>query len=292
MKGKTLFLLAMVGLLAVAGAANAHTFGPNGEGNPFFAPAVPESMIPTYDGDLSDWSWFPPEYIFTPEDFVALGQWSDAEADVPKDDFDVVIYGPAWIPSQNMMTWAVHKVDDIFSTRSDDFYTSYNEDVVQFAIDADHGGQEAAGGEAYQQSGFSPKLGGMAGCYQGGGDVDWAYQEPYLFFGMEPPVVEGTNGTFSVELQHMIFDWLDPAGINGSTVHQLEAGQIIGYSMEIIDTEEGVEEFPDVEFDWANTALGGEALADFYLMSVEDTMPLIPTAVENTSWGRVKSALQ
>jgi hypothetical protein len=263
-------------------------------GNPFFAPAVPAEYIPTYDGDLSDWAWFPPAYIFTPDSFIAFGNWTDAEADVPKDDFDVVIYGPAWIPSQNMMTWAVHKVDDIFSTRSDEFYDSYNEDVVQFSVDADHGGEAAVpdGGEDYQQSGFSPKLGGMTGCYQGGGLVNWAYQEPYLFFGMSPAIVEGTNGTFDVELQHNIFDWLDQSGIDASTMHMLEAGQIIGYSMEILDTEEGVEEFPDVEFDWANSAIGGEALADYYLMSEADTRPLIPTAVENTSWGRVKAALE
>jgi hypothetical protein len=292
MRSKILLVVAMAGILAIASAAGAHTFGSNGEGNPFFAPAVPAEYIPTYDGDLSDWAWFPPAYIFTPDSFIAWGNWSAAEADVPKDDFDVVIYGPAWIPSLNMMTFAVHKVDDIFSTRSENFYDSYNEDVVQFAIDADHGGEVSAGGEDYQQSGFSPKLGGMAGCYTGTPNADWAYVPPYLYFGMSPAIVEGTNGTFDVELQHNIFDWLDPSGIDASTMHVLAAGQIIGYSMEILDTEEGVEEFPDVEFDWANSAIGGEALADYFLMSEEDTRPLIPTAVESASWGRVKSALQ
>jgi hypothetical protein len=290
MKSKIL-LVVMAGILAIAGAAGAHTFGSNGEGNPFFAPAVPAEYIPTYDGDLSDWAWFPPAYIFTPDSFIEFGNWNAAEADVPKDDFDVVIYGPAWIPSQNMMTFAVHKVDDIFSTRSETFPESYDEDVVQFAIDADHGGEEKGNSEDYQQSGFSPKLGGMAGVY-GPEELQWAYTAPYLFFGMSPAIVEGTNGTFDVELQHNIFDWMDPAGIDASTMHMLAAGQIIGYSMEILDTEEGVVEFPDVEFDWANSAIGGEALADYFLMSEEDTRPLIPTAVESTSWGRVKSALQ
>jgi|SaaInl8_200m_RNA_FD_contig_41_988432_length_1319_multi_14_in_0_out_0_2 hypothetical protein len=290
MKSKIL-LVVMAMILAIAGAAGAHTFGSDGQGNPFFAPAVPAEYIPTYDGDLSDWAWFPPAYIFTPDDFIAFGNWNAAEADVPKDDFDVVIYGPAWIPSQNMMTFAVHKVDDIFSTHSESFYDSWDEDVVQFSIDADHGGEDVGGGEDYQQSAFSPKLGGMTGCYASE-EIEWAYAPPYLFFGMSPAIVEGTNGTFDVELQHNIFDWMDPAGIDASTMHTLAAGQIIGYSMEIIDTEEGVVEFPDVEFDWANTANGGTALADYFLMSEEDTRPLIPTAVESTSWGRVKSALQ
>jgi hypothetical protein len=277
----------------VTGVADAHLFGPNGEGNPWFVPAIADEYIPTYDGDLSDWAFFPPVYTITPDWFIAIGNFSDEEQAVPKDDFDVVIYGPAWIPSQNMMTWAVHKVDDIFSTRSEEHYDSFNEDVVQFAIDADHsGGDEAGDGSIYQQAGFSPKLGGMAGCYTGGGTVNWAFQEPYLFFGMQPPVVEGTNGTFDVELQHIIFDFLDPSGIDASTPHQLEAGQIIGYTIEVIDTEEGVEEFPDVEVDFGNTANGGGVLADWFLMSVAETRPLyIATAVENDSWGRIKRAL-
>lgn len=292
MKAKTLLVFAIAGCLALAGTASAHMFGSNGEGNPFFVPAVPADLVPTYDGDLSDWAWFPPAYIFTPDSFIHWGNWSDEEAAVPKDDFDVLIYGPAWIPSENMVTWAVHKVDDIFSTRSDEFYDSFNEDVVQFAIDADHDGAAAEAGNDYQQSGFSPKLGGMAGTYQGGGELNWAYTEPYLYYGMEPAVVEGTTGTFDVELQHNIFDWIDPAGIDASEVHQMEAGQIIGYTVEVIDTEEGREEFPDVEFDWGNSAIGGEVLADWYLMSVEETQPLIPTAVENDSWGRIKEALR
>jgi hypothetical protein len=292
MKGRILTVVAVAGILAVAGAVGAHTFGPDGLGNPFFAPAVPAEYIPTYDGDLSDWAWFPPAYIFTPDSFIAMGNWNDAEAAVPKDDFDVVIYGPAWIPSLNMMTWAVHKVDDIFSTRSETFYESFDEDVVQFSVDADHGGEDPpGGGEDYQQSGFTPKLGGMAGCYHSE-ELNWAYTDPYLFYGFSPAIIEGTNGTFDVELQHNIFDWMDHSGPGASTMHMLAAGQIIGYSMEILDTEEGVVEFPDVEFDWANSANGGTALADFFLMSEEETRPLIATAVENVSWGRVKAALE
>jgi hypothetical protein len=284
------FFLAMAGCLAATGVAEAHLFGPNGEGNPYFAPAVPDEFIPTYDGDLSDWAWFPPAYTFTPDWFIQIGNFTDAEADVPKDDFDVIIYGPAWIPSQNMLTWAVHKVDNIFFTRSDNHQDSWDEDVIQFAIDADHGGEDKGNDQEYQQSFFSPKLGGALGLY---GDVNllWAYQPPHAFFGISPSRVEGTNGTFDVEVQLHIWDHLDPAGASASTLHRLQAGQIIGTSIEIIDSEEGVSEFPDVEFDFGNIAIGGSVVPDYYLMSVEDTRSLIPTAVENTSWGRVKRAL-
>ena len=50
----------------------------------------------------------------------------------------------------------------------------------------------------------------------------------------------------------------------------------------------------DVDFDYGNISFGGDQLGDFYLLSVEETQDLykdVPTAVENTSWGRVKAAL-
>jgi len=292
MKGKILLMAALAVALVITGTANAHLFGPQGQGNPYFMPAVPAEYIPTYDGDLSDWAWFPPAYIFPPEWFIGIGNWTEAEAEVPKDDFDVLIYGPAWIPSQNMVTFALHKVDDIFFVHGPDFNTSSDEDVCQFTIDADHGGEDPGQGNDYQQAAFSPKLGGMMGCYPGGGTVDWAFQPPYAFFGMQPAVVEGTNGTFDMEMQTLIWDWIDASGEASSILHQLQAGQIIGFSVEVIDTEEGVSEFPDVEFDFGNTANGGTILPDYFLMSEADTRPLIPTAVENTSWGRIKESLQ
>ena len=287
MKFRVACIVAAALCLAITGIAQAHLF-PNGQGNPYFTPAVPADLIPTYDGDLSDWAWFPPAYTITPDWFTQLGDWTAGEQ-VPKDDFDVIIYGPAWIPSQNMITFAVRKVDDIFFTRSDDFQDSWDEDVIQFAIDADHGGEEKLESQEYQQAFFSPKLGGGAGCY-GPEEVQWAFQEPYAFWGMEPAAVEGTNGTFDVEIQLKIWDHMDPAGEGASTEHQLVPEQIIGFTIEIIESEEGCSECPDVEFDGGNVAIGGEVLPDWFLMSEADTRPLIPTAVENASWGRIKSA--
>ena len=283
------FFIAAIACLAIAGIAQAHTFGPDGQGNPYFAPAVPADLVPTYDGDLSDWAWFPPSNIATPDWFTQLGDWTESEQ-VPKDDFDVIVYGPAWIPSLNMMTFAIHRVDDIFFTRSDNFQDSWDEDVIQFGIDADHGGEPKEGSQEFQQAFFSPKLGGAAGHYAPE-DMQWAFQEPHTFWAMQPATLEGTNGTFDMEIQLAVWDHMDPAGEAASTRHQLEAGQIVGFTIEIIDSEEGCSECPDVEFDWASISVGAASLPDWFLMSVEDTLPLIPTAVENDSWGRIKQAL-
>ena len=287
MKSK-LLIAAIAACLAISGAAQAHTFGPDGQGNPYFMAAVPAEYIPTYDGDLSDWAWFPPSKIADTDFFATLGDWTESEQ-VPKDDFDVLVYGPAWIPSQNMITYAIHRVDDIFFTKDDVYDSSWDEDVIQFAIDADHGGDPKGNNQEYQQAYFSPKLGGQAGAY-GAQDLQWAFEEPHTFWGMEPASVEASNGTFDLEIQMFIWDHLDPAGEGSSTVHQLAAEQIIGFSIEIIDSEEGCSECPDVEFDWASISVGGESAPDWFLMSEADTRPLIATAVENDSWGRVKKA--
>lgn len=291
MKAKSISLAALVCALALSGTAQAHLFGPSGQGNPYFAPAVPAGFIPTYDGNLADWAWFPPAYTFTPDWFTQIGNFTTEEANVPKDDFDVIIYGPAWIPSLNMMTFAVHKVDDTYFTRSDEYQDSWNEDVIQFGIDADHGGEAKGDNTTYQQAFFSPKLGGSLGCY---GCTDpnllWAFGEPHAFFGLRPASVEGTNGTFDVEVQLHIWDVLDEAGASASSLHQLAPGQIVGFSIEIIDSEGGVSEFPDVEFDFGDVSIGGAVLPDYFLMSEADTLPLIPTAVQDNSWGRIKQA--
>ncbi|MFC1526337.1 hypothetical protein ACFL6X_05960 [Candidatus Latescibacterota bacterium] len=295
MRRNTVLFAALALVVVLSGVANAHLFGPNGEGNPYFAPAVPAAYVPSYDGDLGDWAWYPPAYTFTPDWFIAIGNFNEAEQAVPKDDFDVIIYGPAWIPSENKVTFAVQKVDDIFSTRSDNPQDSWDEDVIQFAIDADHGGEVRAPTDGlvareYQQAFFTPKLGGSLGIY-GAEDLAWSMAAPHAFFGMLPEIVEGTTGTFTVEVQLSIWDHMDAAGADASTLHQLAAGEIVGLSVEIIDTEEGVVEFPDVEFDFGSVSIGGEVLPDYYLMSEEETLPLIPTAVQSESWGRVKRAL-
>ncbi|RKY64336.1 MAG: hypothetical protein DRP99_02305 [Candidatus Latescibacterota bacterium] len=279
-----------VGILTLAlmvGVAYGHLYGPNGEGNPYYMPAVPDEYIPTIDGDLSDWAWLPSQFVFTPDWFATIGQFTDQEAQVPKDDFDVIVYGPVWIPSMNMVAFAIHKVDDILYAPHEEIRHCWDEDVVQWAVDADHGGEDAGDGNDYQQCFFTPKQGGHVGVFQGGGTVDWIYTEPYAYWAAKIQ----DNGSFDFEIMMTLWDWADATGPDASTKHMLKAGEIIGFSVEVCDADSDSEiEFPDVEFDYGNIAVGGSVLPDWLLMPVEETLKLLP--VGSDTWGRIKASFK
>jgi hypothetical protein len=291
MKYASILLLSLVVVLAVSGPVAAHRFGPNGEGNPWFMPAIPDQVIPRFDGDLSDWAWFPTRWTFRPDDFISMGNFNTAEQAVPKDDWDFILYGPAWIPAMNMVTWALTVTDNIMYAPHADLQLSWQMDGGQFAIDADHGG-EAKNEFDYQQSYWTVAQGGNVGIF-GNQEVAWAYEEPHIFFGMtiQP------NGSYEGEFAAHIWDRLDPGGPSTSRLHQLEDGQIIGFSVELYDMDSDTEqEFPDAEFDFGNVAIGGEVLGDYFLLPVEETLAALveedrplPSAVEASTWGRIKS---
>jgi hypothetical protein len=286
---KRVFCLTFAITLGIATVAMGHGFGPNGEGNPWFMPAISADVVPTIDGDLSDWAFMAPQHVRTLDDWALIGQISSDEESIAKDNFDVIMYGPAWIPSANQIIMAVHKVDDSFYAGTDDFQMSWQEDNIQWYVDADHGGELKGDSQEYQQNYFSPKLGGDAGTYAAP-ELQFAYDEPYVFMAMNPAVVEGTNGSFDMEAQANIFDHIDLSGIEASVIHQLTAEEIIGFSVDVADVDDGVKQ-SDVEFDYGNGSLGGEAIPDFFLMSLADSEGQYVTAVENDSWGRIKSAL-
>jgi hypothetical protein len=287
-------LLASALIVGLCGVAEADLFVPEGEGNPFYLPAIPAHLVPTYDGDLSDWAFMPDQYVYTSDFFATLsgGIWSDAEAAVPKDDWDIIIYGPAWIPSMNMVTFAAHIVDDLLYAPFEDLQEAWQEEGMQFATDADHGHDPKEDSQEYQQNFFTPKQGGHVGLF-GDEQLWWEFEEPYCFWGVTLPPDAGSPAGYDFEIAIALWDHLDPAGPEASTRHMMEAGQIIGFSIEAYDADGEADpvapyEFPDVEFDWGNTAIGGEVLANWELLSVEDSdMP--ETAVESSTWGAIKA---
>ena len=303
---RSLVLFAVAIAIAVTGSADAHLFGENGEGNPWFLPAVRDDVIPTIDGDLSDWAFWPDEYTFTPENWPAVGQWNEEEAaNTTKDDFDVIVYGPAWIPSTSEIIWAAHKVDDYFYGPDECYCMGWAEDNMQIAIDADHGGDEFGAddiannvlnrGLQYQQNYLMPKHGGIHGVFVDHRGLDYAYAPPWAFFEFSRrDWVEGGDGSYDIEHRFTAFTSLSNNGIDDAVVHTFQPGDIIGLSVDITDYDADGERQGDVDLDYGNISFGGDQLGDFYLLSVEETQDLykdVPTAVENASWGRVKAAL-
>lgn len=299
-----LFLAAFALILAVNGTVSGHAYGPNDEGNPFFVPAVRQDLVPAIDGDLSDWAFFPDEYIYNLDWFIPSGKWNEDEQLKTKDDFDLLIYGPAWVPATDQVLWAVQVVDDYFYSPDECYCMGWAEDNIQMAIDADHGGEVSLTGQMldtmhdYQQIYVQPKLGGITGAFVDHEEMDWAFEPPYVFLEFSRrDWVEGADGSYNVEYLYQPFDHIansSAGGIDGSRLAEWEVGEIVGLSMSVSDKDADGGNSGGVSFHFGGgSQIGGEVLADWFLLSVEDTQDLYntATAVENSSWGRVKAAL-
>jgi len=299
-------LLTSLALAIVAnGLAFGHAYGPNDEGNPFFVPAIRDDLVASIDGDLSDWAFFPDEYTYDLDWFIPSGKWNDDEQQNTKDDFDLLIYGPAWIPSTGQVIWAIHVVDDYFYSPDPCYCMGWAEDNIQFNIDADHGGDVSLTGQMldtmhdYQQIYIQPKEGGITGAFVDDREMDWPLAPPYTFFEYNRrDWVEGADGSYDVEYLHQPFDHMandSAGGIDASILAEWNVGDIVGLSLSVSDKDADGESTGGVSFHYGGGGqIGGEVLADWFLLSVDDTEGLyndVPTSVESSSWGRVKAAL-
>ncbi|MBI4531580.1 MAG: hypothetical protein HY709_08655 [Candidatus Latescibacteria bacterium] len=298
MRYVSILFLSVVVALAFCGPVAAHLFGPNGEGNPWYMPAIPDQAVPRIDGNLDDWSWFPSRWVFTTEEFIPWGSFDAEEQKVPKDDWDGILYGPAWVPSANMIMWAVKVTDDIpyapyTHEGPDGLEWSWKMDGGQFVTDADHGGDVRGTSTEFQQNYYTIANGGDIGIFNDEDMMEWAYEPPHAFFGFSP--VQG-NGSYEAEIAYTLWDHLDPAGEGASRKHTLEVGEIIGFSISVYDRDSEEEQGPAVSFHFGNSSQGGQNIPDWQLLPVEETLialqeegKSLPSAVEASTWGRIKS---
>ncbi|MBI4530920.1 MAG: hypothetical protein HY709_05295, partial [Candidatus Latescibacteria bacterium] len=180
----------------------------------------------------------------------------------------------------------------IMYTPHTDLLLAWQMDGGQFGTDADHGGEAKGNNQEYQQNYWTIAQGGSIGLF-GEQNLFWEFEAPYAFSGFDIQ----PNGSYTAEIAVTLWDHLDPGGVGQSRLHVLEAGQIIGFTVELYDMDSDTEqEFPDAEFDFGNVAIGGEVLGDYFLLPVEETLAALeeegrplPSAVEANTWGRIKS---
>ena len=286
------FFSAVVVLLGFSGLAGAYTYGPDGQGNPYWCPAIPDEYIPTMDGNLNDWAWLPSKWVFDVESTVVNGlhgtpigleTWT-------RDDFDAQVYGPCWIPSTNMYAFAAHKVDDVWWQPAEGVYESHVGDALQFNNDPDGSGGDTDGVNA-QQAFFTMMDGGFIGCYQqpDGVPIRHAYEDPNCFWAAEMDIA---TGSYDFEIMLYLWDELYPLE-EESLQHVFEPGQSMGIGMWIPDRDD-TESTISIGWHFAspNTADG---FARLEIMPVEETYKAIeeePMAVESTTWGAVKALLR
>jgi hypothetical protein len=276
----------------------------------FYAFQFPLNAVPAIDGDLSDWDVVPREVF---EISLENGDIQETvRGDAGNDLSDLNARNlVAWNEQTNRVYSMANVVDELLNNNRDD-PTVYNyDDDFNLFIDSDHSGGDMYSddwttletdeekralfyttGQAYQI--HVPPIDGY-----------WAFMlieaTNWLTTGQELPFPEyleigwsrtgETNGpgTYSYEIKATPWEYWDWDGPDQSTIVDLEEGKIIhiGFMYKDYDLDDGrydgSYDFPAVHNVWRNANL----LGDFELLPVDTE--LFPTAVENDSWGRIKS---
>ena len=278
----------------------------NASGFEYYMLEVPDGVNIVADTQDADWAWFDPEYVLVND------EWRDeGNRELPsRDDLDVTTM-MAWKGAPENR-WYVHMViqDDTLAHGGNNI-ARWAGDMLSFALDPqDHGRDRGDGGYSLE-------------WYAAPGDVspNWAYryptgdaepgilawleygQEPYMDFALRVEPAEAwnaelwtsdTGGQTYYEWSVLVVEELLDGGPSASVPRDLDAqsgaggfGLMFNYWV-----EDG--EGPGGTFnDW--TVRGEEAsnrqyFAHGVLLQVGEYAAQTPTAVAESTWGRIKSS--
>lgn len=307
---KTLILTIALSLLASAAAFGQDFWDPptldqrNASQFFYYMLEVPDGATMTSDGAVGDWAWFDPEYVITME------EWRDeADRELPtRDDLDITTM-LAWKGAPDNR-WYVHMTAHDDTLKHGGVTSSrWAGDMLGFAMDPqDHGRDRGNGG-------FSMEF------VAAPGDVNSNYAERYpegegqpgqaawLEMG-EPPWLNGavtvdppeawaaelwtsdTGGETVYEWDIAVVEFLEDGGPVASTPRDLDAmsGED-GFGLPIVFWyEDGDTGAPDNDM----TIRGPEASSRQYFAATKlltiGEYESQGTAVEGTTWGRIKSS--
>jgi hypothetical protein len=135
MKSSKILLMGCAVMLATSSIAFAHVEAE------FFLPQVADPSAMTIDGDESDWGWFDRSFAMTPEGFF------DASGNdgYSKEDFDFALF-MAWSQPPDNRLWGFYRVqDDTLTVVEEDPKRWWADDNLQLTIDIDHSGGDFLG---------------------------------------------------------------------------------------------------------------------------------------------------
>ena len=321
---------ALLLLFSVAISSEAHLGG-----RVFPIPYLTDEMVETIqldDGSVDEWIDLVGEPTMTLLDFVE--EWWQSPFDPSSLDFQIWL---AWHDDPARIYLAFVGSDDVYKNTQDynvDWFPSTKDDFVwgmndclALAIDADHSGGEGlpkgespsenllrASGETQYYEAIARAIGGPTLDDEwtriGTGTFAWTVLPPY---GAAGGAVVGEAPVISViELYVTPFDrmgetWDSP---EGSVISTLGPGQIIGFSVGVLDndllrTDGSRSNFwvPEAIFSGGYSDVGYDEVLSNMRIRVADTFldgVLLPagqrelvedTAVTPVSWGRIKASL-
>ena len=271
----------------------------------------PANQIPVLDGNTQEWDIIPDDYAFIPEGAVARFEPSTGNFVASTDfnlaslDFRIV---PAYVNGGSRLYFQYERFDDVWTA----------DDTFEPVIDGDHSGGNFWSEEGQSDEEAARSKGRQAQIYHVlvddgfrlGGDrwnwfwmttADWHEQPPWSQMAYD--YGNGVPGSFTEvtvtsEFYQTVWDdfnWQDP---EGSIQHVFAEGEIIGHQPHIWDFDGNEENYRtegcECGAGWgtnaANESFGDASfLSDYLLDSVQDD--LLPTAVEEDSWGSIKASL-
>jgi hypothetical protein len=302
MKKHILLLAVCAVTLALANPARAHV------GAEYFIPGVPDPSSMTIDGLEDDWGWIDEEFILTTE-----GMFTAGGEVVPKDDYDVSIMMAWSTPPDNRFYFFIRVQDDTLRLLEEDQKRWWNDDCIQLTIDPDHSGGDFLGenvdqvlnaqryhlrikplpGQAVAFNSLLeyidlPSIGWSSDIFNGAptGDIF------EIAWTVNPPDAEhfSTNVSYTFETRMAFWD------IHGVTQdeairHNFANDQVTHIGVRPLDGDAGETGAKHQLYPLGGSTgqdQKGDQMLDYILLEADES---ITTAVEDASWGRIKSHL-
>lgn len=296
--------MALALIVAFASIGSAHE--PPGE--VYFAFQFPLHAVPTIDGDLSDWDMVDPEIFEISVEGGHIQETVRGTDSGELSDFNARSAW-AWNEEMNRVFSFAFVVDDNLNNDRDDPTVFNWDDDWHFVLDADHSGGDMFNNDWNDLSEDERRdlffvTGQLWQIHVPPIDGYWAFKyieaTDWETTGREIPFPEyaqvgwsrtgetGGPGTYSYEIMMTPWETWSWDGPEQSTIFDLEVGNIIhvgslSKDYDLDSSYEGSYDFPAVHNVWRN----GNLMGDMELLEVDEE--LFPTAVENDSWGRIKS---
>ena len=278
-------------------------FGHLPEGKVYRAFHFPDHLIPTIDGDLSDWQIVGESYVVTTDQFVDL----IPPADESVDDFSIRLL-MGWNEAQNMLFVAAQIRDDfhqIDRPAGSATVLIWQDDNMSVYLDADHSGgqygnfRNISSERQLQLSGSQAQWFTIAGPPP---DADFFVKVsaaawyalsdgPYTQAAFAIERGEETAAVVTYEFMVVPFDRVDMRADFLSNQHFLQEGEIIGFNVEFWDFDHRGSDIADSRWSLSggqNAQLLAERFSDLILMPLENRFN--PTAIQLSSWGQIKKS--
>jgi len=296
MRRRMTWVISATMLLAFAVSVSGHV--PVGE--TFFAAQFPDNGVPNIDGDPSDWDIVPETPYHIRNDRMQGSDPSIALRDPGSTDPSDLSMNSVigWNESANRIYFLIEIFDDVHNVDRDDVARFWEDDDVEININGDNTGQDEANleGEPFNNHYYGfvvPPVEGQSFFPFSTGNAEWLQVgTDMLDFGWSFTGEQFGESTYYYETAMQVFLSIprETPALADSPILDLEEGEVIHFSIDIGDFDEAGQTY-DSFWSVSDDRACCSANSDLILAPVDPLLEdAIGTAVEATSWGRIKAA--